>query len=510
MSKFLNGLQTYEAKSFKGAYAQEDTLNSMMMLDPKGINYTLNKVYANNPAMELINFVEAFPTMVVNGENDMFNYKVKGKDSNALILIDVETEAGLSLQAGTLSTPISSQEYFYLRFEKPLASQTQILRNPSTNYQFHVISEVKDATGTKYQVVANTEPGQTFNIPLDEMQLKGRWVVIGGTAADHFSDKGMELGHFATNYEMAFRISKMRMQYAVSGAMIDQGKNYPLRVPFAITDLKNGGVKEVQSYVNALEMAAMMEFKYIKAKSELFSKKNWDAQNRVSFLDKNGQKCPTPYGLFEQVVNYNKLKYNTFDLDYLTDVILTRMINKRSRNARKVKLITSEYGAIQFHKAVDAKVGTSNVTIMNDLYLKAASASNTGASNPTGFGYQHTSYRSVNGIDFEVVIADWLSDRELFPQPHPNGGLGNAEGYTYYIMSGEMGSESGIYKLRPNTSSLPSMGMIPGMRDPFTAGGQGRPKTIVSPIDGYEVHYMDVAGLAMLDPDALVELKLAV
>jgi hypothetical protein len=511
MSKFLNDLQVFEARNFKGKFVEESTLFNMLMVEPKSLNYTLKKTMYRNPAMELIDFVNSFPTMTVDGENDMFYYDVQGRVSNALVLIDVETEGGLSLAAGTLTTPLSSNEKFYLYFEQPLASQTQILRNPTGNYQFHVISESKTATGTRYLVEANKEVGQTFNVPLDEIAIKGRWSVVGGTAADHWSDRGMELGHFATNYKMAFRISKMRYQYAISGAMIDQGKNYPIKVPFMLWDQRTGKPVETFAYTNAMEMAAMMEFQLIKSRAVLWSKKNWNVTGQIAFQDNNGYNCPTPYGLFEQIVNYNRLKYNTFDLDYLTDVILSRMIHKRSRGDRKVTLVTGEWGARAFHDAVDKKVGASTI-LQTDKYITSASASNTGSSNTFGYGYQYTNYRTVNGIEFKIVIADWLDDRDFFSTPHPNGGLGNAESYTYYIMSGEMGSESGIYHLKPKTNTLPAYGYKTGMRDPFTAGGQGKmsPKMMSSSIDGYEVHYMDSVGLAMLDPDAMVELRLTV
>ena len=51
---------------------------------------------------------------------------------------------------------------------------------------------------------------------------------------------------------------------------------------------------------------------------------------------------------------------------------------------------------------------------------------------------------------------------------------------------------------------------IPGMRDPFSAGGKGKPKLVASPIDGYEVHFQKWGGMMIEDPTKVVDLQLSV
>lgn len=511
MSKFINDLSLFESKEFKGSYLDEASLYRMMMVEPKGIEYTLKKMSAINPQLEMINYVNQFPVKMVDGENDKFFYDVQGEASTGLVLKDIElADTGAMLSNGTLNSPITSNQEVFLYFERPLASQTQIVKNPSDEFHFLIKSEEKTASGTRYRASVITEPGQYFNVPLDAVAMKGRWAVVSGAVAQHWSDKGMEVGHFAGSYKMMTMLAKMRYQYAVSGAMIDQGKNYTLKVPFALVDPKTGKMVEVKSYVSALDMAAIMEFELIKARALLYGKKNWDKWGNITNKDENGYDIPTINGLFNQVAKFNKLKYNTFDLDYLTDVVMQRTIHKRSRNNRKVKLVTGSYGAIQFHKAVDAKVGSQNFTLTSGQFVNSASASNTGSSNTLGFGHQYTQYRAVNGIEFEIVIADWLDDRDFFGVAHPDNPHVNAESFTYYLTAGgNLGdTDAGIYRLKPNTNTMPAMGVIPGLRSPLS---QGRSMSaIASPRDGYECHYMDATGIVLADPDAIVELKLNV
>lgn len=509
MSKFHN-LQLNEARDWKGNWADERLLYQALQVEPKYLDKTVTQLYGCNPDTELIKFYNSFPTLTVPGENDMYYYDVQGKTTIAGILADVRRANGESLALGTLVTPITSDEIFFLRFEKPIFSQTMTIKNESDNFQFYIENSQNVPGGTEYEVKVIKRPGDYFQITLDELKLKSRWSPIGGSVADHFSSRGMEGAFFPGTYKMGFRINKMRYEYKISGAMIEQGKNYPVKVPFYFMDHNQGKLGMAPAYVNAMEMASMATFELLKARASLYSKANWDVNGKVDILDVNGYNVPTTYGLFEQIVAYNRLKYSTFSLDYLTDVILTRMIHKRSRGDRKVRLVTGEWGAKAFHDTVDKKVGTTNVNLLNTQYIQNASASNTGATNALGFGYQYTYYRSVNGIDFEIYVADWLDDKNFFPTVDPRGGFGTAKSYTYYIMSGEMGSETGIFKVKSNTSTLPAHAMISGIRSGMNPGGIGRVANAASAMDGYEVHHMDTVGLLMKDPEAMVELSLAI
>ena len=43
-------------------------------------------------------------------------------------------------------------------------------------------------------------------------------------------------------------------------------------------------------------------------------------------------------------------------------------------------------------------------------------------------------------------------------------------------------------------------GYIPGLRDPFSTGGKGKPKVMVTPVDGYEIHKADWLGIMVRNP----------
>jgi hypothetical protein len=504
MSK-LHKLQQYQAIDHKG-FKTESSLYNLYMKRPEYLSLSSVMLSDNEREASLVRFYNKFPTMNINSENEMVKWRVSGRGSQNCILEEVITEGGVTMTGGSFPAVIGSgRVHFYMIFDKPLFSQTQIIKNQDDSAHFQIHEEKTSGGKTMYEV-SLVNDNYDLNVSSSKIAIGSRFNVIGGMVADHLSDKGMK-PVFTSEYEMAIRGGKFRMQYEVSGAMIEQGRNYPLQLPFRIPTA-NGKVVEVSGYINAMDQACLMQSEVLKAKASLYGKKNWLTDGTVLDLTSNGQfQVPSIMGLFEQIAPGNRHYYNKFDLDWLTDLILSKQIAKKSRNNRRVKLVTGEFGAKAFHEAVDAKVGATTPTlVMGNQFIQGASASNTGAQNALSFGYQYTQYRAVNGLEFEVEIADWMDDNEFFPEMHPTG-LGTKESYRYLIMPE---SNSGIYKLKPNNSQLPISKVIPGLRDPFTAGGKGfTPLNIASSsVDGYEVHHMDYMGLVMTDPEAIIDLRL--
>lgn len=504
----LHKLQQYQAIDYKGMQV-ESSLYNLYMKRPEYLTLSTVNLSENERDASLVKFYNQFPTMTINSENEMVKWRVSGRGSQNCVLTEVITEGGLKLSADA-SFPSafgSNREHFYFVFDKPLFSQTQIIKNEDDSYHFQIHEEIEGGGQTKYEV-SLVNDNYDINVSSDKIAIGTRFNVIGGMVADHLSDRGMK-PTFTSEYEMAIRGGKFRMQYEVSGAMIEQGRNYPLALPFRIP-LANGKVQDVTGYINAMDQAALMQSEVLKAKASLYGKKNWLPDGSVLDLSaKNHFAVPSIMGLFEQIAPGNRQYYNKFDLDWLTDYILSKQIAKRSRNNRRVKLITGEFGAKQFHEAVYRKVGSSSPSLtMANQFIQSGNASNTGSSNALKFGSQYTQYIAVNGLEFEVEIADWMDDNEFFPQLHPTG-MGTVESYRMLIMPE---SNSGIYKLKPNNAQLPISKVIPGLRDPFTAGGKGftAMNTAATSVDGYEVHHMDYVGLVMTDPEVILDLRLRV
>ena len=81
---------------------------------------------------------------------------------------------------------------------------------------------------------------------------------------------------------------------------------------------------------------------------------------------------------------------------------------------------------------------------------------------------------------------------------HPDGGL--AESHRMTIM--DFGTADGA----PNIQMVRAkgyeeqFGYIPGLRDPYSPGGMGKPKVMATSVDGYEIHKADWCGIIVRNP----------
>jgi len=138
MSK-LHQLQKYEPRDFKAQYMFEKGLYELLYAAPKTLTNNLVRLWGVDPDMELFKFYQSIPEIEVKGTvNEMFHWDVQGKVNQNCVLKDVEDLAGNSLTAGSLTSSISVQEFFYMYFDKALFSPTLQIKNESGNYQFYI------------------------------------------------------------------------------------------------------------------------------------------------------------------------------------------------------------------------------------------------------------------------------------------------------------------------------------------------------------------------------------
>jgi len=479
------------------------------MREPRFLQKNMVQLWGNDPDMALYSFYQSLPEIQAPGTvNEMFHWDVQGKGAQNCVLKDVEDVNGNSLSAGTLTVAPSVQEPLYFKFDKALFSHTLQIKNESGNYQFIINNVAETASGTVY-TVQSVYTNESAKVPLDEIAINSRFSPVSVTGPEHFDYRGVN-GWMTSTYQMATKMGKGRFEYQVSSEMKDIGKNMDLRIPFYVPNMKTGQIAEINPYVDAVGLAAMSFFEVMKAKGSLYSKRNWDSSGRVYGLkDTNGFSIPTVDGLFQSIAPGNSQEYASFDLDFLTDFIFAKQIQKRSRSNRKVKLVTGEWGARAFHDAVQRKTNGASPAILSNLYQNPGNASNTGTPNPIKYGYQNTGYvTGANGLEFEVYIADWLDDVSFFPKMAASG-YGNKESYTFYVMAdGSDISSNGVYRLRPQGTKL-EMGFIPGLGCPYKMGGANGMNMIASKVSGFEVHGKDYFGCVATDPDAILEFRLA-
>ena len=494
-------LQKYEALDYNGLVT-DNHFHALYMQKPQLISNVIKEIYKTNLQGKLREFVDRFPVKEVEQENGFYNWMLQGQHDKNIALVDAETIDGNTVSAGTFPAVIGAAgQRFYLIFEEPLFEETNVLKGETDDYHYLVKKSLDAGSLYKYEVEL-WGGGVDAVVPIAELSIGSRFTKFYDVVPSTLSYQGAK-PYFTSPWRMENRPTTMRMQYEVAGNTIGKGKNEPLEFGFNY----KGQTEKV--WINYQDLVAHHQCEEMFARMSLYGKKNWTAEHKyLNKDDKTKYAIEAGSGFFEQVAPSNRHYYNSYDLDWHLTLLLDMGVGKLDRGKRTIYLQTGEFGAIEISKQIQAKSG-QNVTIVSDKFLTGNSApGNLGGSNTKmAMEPQYNIYQWYNGVEIRVEILDFFDDDVYFPQRHPDGD-GLVE--SHRILALDYGEDAGIYRIKPKGTPDYNWGYIPGMRDPYSAGGMKQPKHISSSIDGYEVHFQKWGGMMIEDPTKIVDLKLNV
>lgn len=494
-------LQKYEAIDYNGLVT-DNHFHALYMQKPELISSVIKEIYKVNLQGKLREFVDRFPVKEVEQENGFYNWLLQGQHDKNLPLADAETIDGLSVSAGNFPSLIGANgQRFYLIFDEPLFEETNVLKGETDDYHFLVKKAMDSGSRYKFEVeLVNANPDA--QVPVAEFAIGSRFSKFYSLVNSTLSYQGAE-PYFSSPWRMENRPSTLRMQYEVAGNVINKGKNEPLEFGFNY----NGKTEKV--WINYQDMVAHHQCEEMFARMLMYGKRNWTADHKyLNKDDKTKYAIESGAGFFEQIAPSNVHYYNSYDLDWHLEMLLDMGVGKLERGKRVIHLLTGEFGAMEISKQIEAKSG-QNITIVSDKFLTGnSSPGNLGGSNTKmAMQPQYNIYQWYNGVEIRVEILDFFDDDVYFPQRHPDG-LGIVE--SHRILALDYGEDAGIYRIKPKGVPEYNWGYIPGMRDPYSAGGLKQPKHISSSVDGYEVHFQKWGGMMIEDPTKVVDLRLSV
>tara|TARA_R100001443_G_scaffold85562_1_gene92252 strand:+ start:1783 stop:3291 length:1509 start_codon:yes stop_codon:yes gene_type:complete len=500
MSQLLP-LQKYAAVDYNGLVT-DNHFHALYQQKPELISNVIKSIYKTNLQGKLREFVDRFPVKEVEQENGFYNWMLQGQHDKNLALVDAETIGGSSISAGTFPANVGANgERFYLLFDEPLFEETNVLRGESDAYHY-LVKKVTDA-GSRYKVEVELLTDDTdMTVPSDELAVSTRFSKFYGAAPSTLSYRGSE-PYFTSPWRMENRPSTLRMQYEVAGNTINKGKNEPLEFGF------NYKGQQESMWINYQDLVAHHQCEEMFARMCLYGKKNWGSDHKyLNKDDKTKYAIESGAGFFEQIAPSNVHYYNTYDLDWHLEMLLDMGVGKLERGKRVVHILTGEFGAIEISKQISAKTD-AKVQIVSDKWITGKTAPGTigGSNTYSSLEPQYNIYQYYNGVELRVEILDFFDDDVYFPQRHPDG-LGIVE--SHRMLALDYGEDAGIYRVKPKGVPDYNWAYIAGMRDPFTAGGKGSPKSVSSSIDGYEVHFQKWGGMMIEDPTKVVDLRLNV
>jgi len=486
-------LQKFQTKDYSGLIV-ENNLRELYMQEPEMVNNVIKQIYDVNLHGSMKSWVERFPVKTIKQENGFYEWDLKGQDEKNVGLVEAQDIDGTVISSGTIGKAISQ---FYLVFAEDIFYNTEVLVGEVEHYHYKVLDKEPYGKNTRYRVELLTHD-VNLAVPAVELEADRRFSKDYALSPSTLSYEGSQ-PYMSSAFRMQNRISFMRGEYKVPGNMIRKGGNEPLKFAF-----QHMG-KAVPVWINYLDMVANYQFEDMFARMMIYGKRNWTNQSKYMNEDANtNYSVESGAGFFQQIAPGNRHKYNNYSLDWHVSLLVDMGVGRIERGKRTVTIGTGEFGAIEIHKKIQAEARQWTIIQMDPGLLRRADGSNLGTQNTFGFGGQWAEYESYNGVRLKVEIIPFFDDDVRFKVRHPDGNKGLVE--SHRMVAFDYGGDAGVYRIK--VDGLDSeWRYLPGLRDPFSAGGRGSSAMAVSKIDGYEVIYGKWGGLMIEDPTKIVDLQ---
>lgn len=483
----ISKLQIVEPKYWSGL-TREAHLGWLGLTEPEFINKTIDKLYeVNYGADNIVSFVESLPTHMLDTEGP-YQWMLQGADERNIPLVKASLTSSYGALVGT-DTPGIARSRFYMWFPERYFSATSVIVGEyPEDYALRVSEDpVADGSYWRYEVELITGDDSLY-VPTGDLAAGTRWSEDYGQVEQELSKRGTSV-HHAGFFRMENTTSYIRKQYDVPGNMIIQGKNKPLAFAFIDQD----GNKQVR-WIDKLGWDFMTQFRRDKARLLMYGKSNRLDDGSYGNVGESGNTIRSGFGLVEQMENGNILYYNDFSADLIGDFALDLSVGKIAEDNRTFVMSTGERGLYKFHQSMSTKA-TNISWLQSDGNIKFS-----GDKAMLNEG-QFVEYTFINGIKFKVMLDPMKDDPVRNKLIHPEGGL--ASSYIFDIWdAGTTNGNANIMKVAVKGSEE-FFRYIPGMRDPFTPGGNGMnsaPVMTASPVDGYTVMKLFIGGVMIKNP----------
>ena len=480
----ITKLQQIDQKRWSN-FTDSNHLGALNLTKPELISDTIEHLYKINLGSDdIVSLIEQYDTHYIDPNADgEYEWMLQGEDEYNVPIIGFQATPYDATQP---AEPGKDFEQFCVIFGEKKFMKTEVIvgHNPDL-YSLRVMSTpVAIGTNFAYMVQLVTGDPDLF-IPQAELAEGKLFSGEYGLTEDTLSSEGTGMS-FVSPFKMKNRISMIRKEAVVPGNMILKGKNAPMEYKFQ--DEK--GVVH-QRWLAKLDWEMLKQFRRDRARLIYGGKSTMKDDGTSSMTGTSGYKIKAGFGLLEQIAPTNVFHYNNFTADYLTDLALSLSYGKLPEDSRKFTLVTGEYGAIQFSKAI-REFATSR--IFNGDALGGITGGRHGSFTDTQF----VKVATVNGIEFTVVI-DAMKDNPVRNKERNSEGILKSSLEYELLDFGTAAGKPNIQKVATRGEEE-AFGYIPGLRDPFSGSGGSNPKMMASKVDGYEIHRAYWGGVRIHNP----------
>ncbi len=480
----ISALQKFEPTDYQGLVT-ENNLGQMGMLSPILVNKTIDNIYEVNVGLDLDRFMDQFPTLELDDDLPFewsLNSQSQFKNTPLIAFYDS------TLSSQPASPGIGNTDVWF-EFPDKLFSEIDVFAPADygkETYQWQIKEWRPSGSNHLYRASLMTGDSNLFQ-PATELVAGKRFVKMFSPVEQTLSQRGSNSVTHSSPFRMQNRLSMIRKEFMVPGNMIDKKANNPIAFPFV-----DASGKVQATWLGKLDYDYMVEFKRQKAMLGLYAKANKNSQGAYIQKGESGYEIKMGSGIYEQISPSNVHYYSSFNIDVLSDILMTLSVGKLPQDRRKFVLGTGEYGMRAFHRSVETK---SVAYGPNRIEMRFS-----GSMDDLKYGGQFTAFGFINGIEVTLMYIPFLDDPSLCATQHPDGGL--LSSYEFLIL--DFGTQQG----NPNIQKVTLKGgkgemnrYIPGLRDPFTPNSSGTHGAMtVSKVDGYEIIKAYIGGTKIHNP----------
>lgn len=490
----LRPFQLGEAQSWTGL-THENHIDNFFGREPQFLSKVIGHLMDVNVGMSFVRWMEQFNTEYLD-TNQPYKWLLKGRDEKTN-----EVQAAWEDEDGTIAlgtnnaTPGINFSKIYVDFPERYFTVTSVIVGEKPDlYHLRVMKDpIQVGSVYRYELQLVDYRDDMF-IPVEELARGTRWSLDYGISERYLSKDGMDIS-FSTPFAMENRLSFMRMEHVIAGEMIDMGRNKPLI--FAWKDDVTG--QEHTNWLSKMEFEFMKQFHKRFAHLMFYGKSTVRDDGTSTMKGSSGNVIDAGTGFRDQLLPTNKHYVNDITLDFITNVALDVTIGKIDRADRTFVIGTGEWGLKDLHQMVRRELSANDYAWRQDHTGRAFSW--TGNDIDVKLG-QFAGVATINGINFRFMHLPHYDDIIRNKTPHPNGGM--AESHRMTIMDFGNRQEPNISKLRQKGFE-PQYTYIPGLRDPYSKGGLGKPRMTTSSVDGYTLNLADKGGMVVKDPTRVIE-----
>jgi len=484
----------YEGKDWSGL-TTSNHLGAMFGETPLQVSSFIDTLYKVSLGEDLIARMNTYPVLYLDDDRE-YEWMLMGANGKNIPLKSATDLGGNAFS--NASTPGKYGDRFFMYFDEKLFTKTHVIvGNKPDLYHLLVVEEPVQVNATfRYTVELVTDNPETY-IPYEEITAGTRWSVDYSLNFQTLSDTGSDIS-FTSPFKMGNRISFLRKKTTVPGDMINKGKNEPVKFMWQHAN-DNGQVKTFTTWLNRLDWEFDRQFRLEKAHLLMFGKSNRRSDGTYGNVGDSGYEYKAGMGLRDQISPSNIQYYTNFNIETLVDFALSLSVGKLPEDSRNFVIGTGEHGLKMISRAIEKYAGASALKVDDGQGIQWNRMNTLSGIQKAGFTKpQFVRFADINGIRFEFMHIPEYDDPRRNKMYHPDGGL--VESYRLTIMDfGTQQSQPNIQLVRVKGNDE-QFGYIPGLRDPFSAGGKGRPKVMATSVDGYEIHRADWMGVKVHNP----------